>query len=68
MEALKLQGIGTQVHYIPVSSQPYYKNRYGTQDLKGAECYYSATLSLPLFPKMGLADVDRVVKEIKKFL
>ena len=57
-------GIGTQVHYIPVSMQPYYRSRYGTADLPGAAANYACSLSLPLFPAMQDADVDRVVGAI----
>lgn len=61
MQALSAQGIGTQVHYIPVHTQPYYVQRYGEQTLPGAEVYYDRCLSLPLFPGLGAEGVDRVV-------
>lgn len=61
MEALKAQGIGSQVHYIPVPDQPYYLDLYGRQDLPGARAYYDRCLSLPLYPSMQDEDVDRVV-------
>ena len=61
MKKLRSQGIGTQVHYIPVHKQPYYRDRYGDLDLPGAEAYYARTLSLPLFTGMTEDDVDRVV-------
>jgi UDP-4-amino-4,6-dideoxy-N-acetyl-beta-L-altrosamine transaminase len=64
MDALREAGIGTQVHYIPVSSQPYYQNRYGKQDLPGVEAYYTRTLSLPLFPTLTKRDVERVVQKL----
>lgn len=60
MEALAARGVGTQVHYIPVYAQPYFRRRYGAMSLPGAEAYYERALSLPLFPAMELADVDRV--------
>ena len=60
MNALRARGIGTQVHYIPVPSQPYYRRLYGEQALPGAEAYYARTLSLPLFPAMTDGDVERV--------
>ena len=47
-------GFGSQVHYIPVHTQPYYRNRYGVADLPGATRYYESTLTLPLF--VGLED------------
>ncbi len=68
MKQLAKQGVGTQVHYIPVSDQPYYKNLYGNQDLPGAKSYYSQVLSLPLFPAMEHTDVDRVVKALRAIL
>lgn len=49
MTDLKEKGIGTQVHYIPVHKQPYYKKLYGDQTLTGAENYYRKCLSLPLY-------------------
>ena len=61
MALLKENGIGSQVHYIPVPWQPYYKNRYGTARLPGTESYYNSCLSLPLFESMTMTDVDRVV-------
>lgn len=65
MKALAEQGVGTQVHYIPVSSQPYYKRLYGDQVFPGAESYYGRVLSLPIFPAMTDRDVERVVETIK---
>jgi UDP-4-amino-4,6-dideoxy-N-acetyl-beta-L-altrosamine transaminase len=58
---LRERGIGTQVHYIPVHQQPYYRQQQGNVDLPGAEAYYASILSLPLYPAMTAADVDRVV-------
>jgi UDP-4-amino-4,6-dideoxy-N-acetyl-beta-L-altrosamine transaminase len=61
MKALRSEGIGTQVHYIPVNRQPYYRKRYGEKRLPGAEAYYRRCLSLPIFPEMIDEDVRRVV-------
>jgi UDP-4-amino-4,6-dideoxy-N-acetyl-beta-L-altrosamine transaminase len=61
MAKLRGKGIGTQVHYIPVHQQPYYRQRYGNLSLPGANAYYERCLSLPLFPAMTDGDVDRVV-------
>lgn len=65
MSELRRRGIGTQVHYIPVHLQPYYRRRYGALDLPGATSYYHRQLSLPLFPTMTSADVDRVVQALR---
>ncbi|WP_454021015.1 UDP-4-amino-4,6-dideoxy-N-acetyl-beta-L-altrosamine transaminase [Azospirillum sp. Marseille-Q6669] len=61
MTDLRVLGIGTQVHYIPVHRQPYWRERYGDLALPGADAHYTRTLSLPLFPAMADADVDRIV-------
>jgi dTDP-4-amino-4,6-dideoxygalactose transaminase len=68
VEALRARGIGSQVHYIPVHRQPYYRERYGELDLPGAEAWYARCLSLPLFPAMDEADVDRVVEALGEVL
>ncbi|MCI5059470.1 MAG: DegT/DnrJ/EryC1/StrS family aminotransferase, partial [Alphaproteobacteria bacterium] len=66
MLALKEKSIGTQVHYIPVHSQPYYQKLYGKQSLPGAAEYYQKTLSLPLFPLMEEDDVRYVVQAVSE--
>jgi len=60
MRALAAAGVGSQVHYIPLYRQPYFRARYGSAPLPGAEAYYARVLALPLFPAMALEDVDRV--------
>jgi UDP-4-amino-4,6-dideoxy-N-acetyl-beta-L-altrosamine transaminase len=65
MHRLKNAGIGTQVHYIPVNRQPYYRRRYGEVSLPGADAYYERVLSIPLYPAMQDEDVDRVVDALR---
>lgn len=64
MRTLAERGIGSQVHYIPVHWQPYYRDRYGAVDLPGAATYYRRCLSLPLYPGLADTDVDRVVSAL----
>jgi UDP-4-amino-4,6-dideoxy-N-acetyl-beta-L-altrosamine transaminase len=66
MAQLMEKGIGTQVHYIPVHAQPYYRQRYGDFSLPGAESYYKRTLSLPLYPSMSDENVLYVAEELKR--
>ena len=68
MERLRSEGVGTQVHYIPVVNQPYYRDRYATrpEDYPAAQAYYEKALSLPLFPAMAEVDVDRVVDALDR--
>lgn len=64
VEALKAQGVGSQVHYIPVHTQPYYQARYGALALPGSDAWYARCLTLPLYPTMADGDVDRVVEAL----
>lgn len=68
MSALKEKGVGTQVHYVPVSHQPYYRRRYGAPSLPGAQAYYDRCLSLPLYAGMTEDDVDRVVSALEDII
>ena len=61
LRRLAKNNIGAQVHYYPVHRQPYYRKRYGEIDLSGCDKYYARELSLPLFPTMQDADIDRIV-------
>jgi len=61
MAFLRDRGVGTQVHYLPVHRQPYYRDLYGQLDLPGADAYYERALSIPLYPDMTDADADRVI-------
>lgn len=64
MRRLRDEEIGTQVHYLPVHRQPYFRNRYAGRDFDGANAYYAACLSLPLFPAMTENDVVKVVTSL----
>jgi dTDP-4-amino-4,6-dideoxygalactose transaminase len=68
VEALKAKGVGSQVHYIPVHRQPYYRGLYGDLRLPGAEAWYARCLSLPLYPGMADSDVDRVIAALREAL
>lgn len=66
MRELQEKGIGSQVHYIPIPLQPYYRNRYGfkAEEFPAALNYYRECLSLPLFPTL----TDNEVTFIAEFL
>ncbi len=68
MHTLAAEGIGTQVHYLPVHRQPYFVGRYGALALPGADRYYAHALSLPLFASMNDEDVERVVDALRRHL
>lgn len=63
---LREQGIGVQVHYIPVHLHPYYRERFGTGPglCPRAEAAYEEILSLPIFPTLSDSEVDRVIEAL----
>lgn len=65
--ALHAEGIGVQVHYIPIHLQPYYRVRLGTRfgDHPRTEDAYLRLLSLPMFPDLSDAAQDRVVDVLR---
>ena len=60
------EGIGVNVHYIPVHLHPYYRRRFGTGpgNCPVAEAAYEEILTLPIFPKMTDADARRVIETL----
>jgi dTDP-4-amino-4,6-dideoxygalactose transaminase len=69
MAGLKARGIGSQVHYIPVHRQPYWrKHALGQRDLPSADAYYRNTLSLPLYADMDDGDPARVIEALAQVL
>jgi perosamine synthetase len=70
MAALRAARIGSQVHYIPVHLQPWYRRTYGYGPGKCpvAENFYARTLSLPLFPAMTDADVACVIAGVRSLV
>ena len=67
MENLRQKKINTQVHYIPVHTQPYYTKLYGSLNMPGS-MMFERTLSLPLFTKMHKDDIEFVVKALEELL
>lgn len=61
-DALRKAGIGVNLHYIPVHTQPYYR-QFGFKlgDFPNAERYYQEAISLPMFPLLTNEDQSRVV-------
>jgi UDP-4-amino-4,6-dideoxy-N-acetyl-beta-L-altrosamine transaminase len=67
MASLRAQGVGSQVHYIPVHTQPLHRarSRIAPGGCANAEAYYDRCLSLPLYPAMTDADVDQVIRVVR---
>jgi len=67
IEDMRLRGIGTSLHFIPIHLHPYYREAFGFKpgDFPVAERVYAGLISLPLYPRMTDADVERVATAIK---
>jgi dTDP-4-amino-4,6-dideoxygalactose transaminase len=70
IEQLYERGIGCSVHYIPLHLQPYWRDRYGLQreEFPVSQAAYEAMVSLPIYPRMDDADVQRVVSAVRAVL
>jgi perosamine synthetase len=66
--ALRSEGIGVNVHYLPVHLHPYYRERFRTRPglCPHAEAAYESILSLPIFPAMSDGDVEDVIRALRK--
>jgi UDP-4-amino-4,6-dideoxy-N-acetyl-beta-L-altrosamine transaminase len=68
-EELRQHGIGVNLHYIPVHTQPYYQQMgFDQGDFPEAESYYKEAFSLPLYATLTEADQDRVIKVLTEVL
>lgn len=68
-ESLREQGIGVNVHYIPVHTQPYYERMgFKPEDFPLAQDYYRQAISIPMFQTMTDEQQDLVVSAIAKAL
>lgn len=68
-DSLREQGVGVNLHYIPIHLQPWYR-QFGFElgDFPQAERYYAEAISLPLFPTMTETQQDQVVAALKEAL
>ena len=68
-DSLRENGIGVNLHYIPVHTQPYYKKMgFHTGDFPESERYYQEAISLPMFHAMSDEQQDEVVRVLSEIL
>lgn len=68
-ELLREKGIGVNVHYIPVHTQPYYENLGFKQgDFPEAESYYASAISLPMYPDLTQMQIEYIYQTLKEIL
>jgi len=65
VEKLKISGIATQVHYIPIPLHPYYANMgYTTDEIPNAMNYYQECLTIPLYPGLKKSQQKWIIKNL----
>lgn len=66
-EALRADGVGVNLHYIPVYRQPFYARAgYAPDDYPEAERFYGQAISLPMFPGLTAAQQAHVVDAVRR--
>jgi UDP-4-amino-4,6-dideoxy-N-acetyl-beta-L-altrosamine transaminase len=68
-EYLRENGIGVQLHYIPIHTQPYYQSMgFAQGDFPQAEKYYREAISLPMYATLGFEEQETVVRTLEAAL
>ena len=69
MKLFKEKEIGTQVHYIPVPTHPYFKNKgFKNSNLPNSYEYYESALSIPLYYDLTRKQQTHVINQVKKLI
>jgi UDP-4-amino-4,6-dideoxy-N-acetyl-beta-L-altrosamine transaminase len=64
-ERMRVEGIGVNLHYIPVYRHPYYVQMgFKSEDFPQAECYYAEAITLPIYPGLTLGQQSEVVQRL----
>jgi len=68
-DELRQNGIGVNVHYIPIHTQPYYSQLgFRIGDFPNSESYYNRAISIPLFHTMTVEQQDEVLNVLMRVL
>lgn len=65
-ELLRKEGVATQVHYIPITKQPFYVENELSSPMPLAEAFYEEALSIPMFAALKDREAVKVAKAVKK--
>ncbi len=65
-EVMRAQGVGVNLHYIPVHTQPFYQRMgFKTDDFPNAQAYYREAISLPMYQGLSYIQQDSVVAALR---
>jgi len=65
---LRKKGIGVQVHYIPVPSQPYYQSIGYKKDASKGKNFYDREISIPIYPSLKKSEISKVISTLKTII
>jgi perosamine synthetase len=70
IQQLKVLGVGTSVHFIPLHRHPFWAKQYGhkPQDFPNAEDAFARCLSLPIYPDMTKEQMERVAQAVAQIV
>ncbi len=69
IKRFKNEGVGISIHYLnPLHKMSYYKKKYNLKKMnfKNSENYGRTNISLPIYPKLKMHEVDKICKIIRK--
>lgn len=68
-EQLKKNGIGVNLHYIPVHTHPFYANLgFSPKDFPESLSYYNEAISLPIYPNLSEEQQDKICETLKSLI
>lgn len=68
-DGLRTAGVGVNVHYIPVHTQPHYRRLgFAPGQFPAAEAYYAGAISLPMFATLTDAQQGTVIAALRQLL
>jgi len=68
-DAMQVNGINVNLHYIPVYRQPFYEAMgFKAGYCPEAEQYYKEVLSIPMYPALTDTDQDKVIRVLHEAL
>ena len=66
---LRQEGIGVQLHYIPIPMHPYFiQQGFNMDEYSNAKSYYKKAISIPIYPSLSFDDQKKIIDKLKKII
>jgi perosamine synthetase len=66
IDALKAEGIGSNVHYNPLHMNQYYQELGQGRDLRNSLQFYHSLVRIPIYPSLTNSETERIIEAVKK--